>query len=73
MDTEATIPIGYLGRQGTLYCSRVCAASKGEPDADPVDEQDFDELCESGKVDGYLVCPACGSDFTVIWPARERE
>jgi len=70
---EATLPIGYLGRDGTLYCSRVCAASKGEPDADPVDEHEYDELCESGRLGSDIVCPACGSDYAVIWPNGERE
>ena len=68
---EATLPIGYLGRNGTLYCSLVCAASRGEADAAPVDEEEYDVLAESGALAGEVVCPACGSDFTVVWPDRE--
>jgi hypothetical protein len=72
-EMETTLPIGYLGSHGTLYCSRVCAAKRGEPDAGAVDEQEYDELCESGRLAADLVCPACGSDYTVIWPGRERD
>ncbi|HET9793867.1 MAG TPA: hypothetical protein VFS34_05340 [Thermoanaerobaculia bacterium] len=65
---EATLPIGYVGKKGTLYCSRVCAASRGEADAIAVDEQEYDVLTESGELSANAVCPACGSDFAVVWP-----
>jgi hypothetical protein len=65
--------MGYLGRNGTLYCSNACAIRAGQPDASAVDLPGYDEMTERDGLEGDLVCPVCGSPYRVSWPGRDRE
>jgi hypothetical protein len=72
-NTEPALIVGYFGRDEVLYCSRACASSRGQPDAAPVDQAEYQALVERGTaVRGQLVCPVCGSEFPLDWPEDER-
>jgi hypothetical protein len=72
-NTEPALLVGYLGRDNVLYCSRACAAARGQPDAAPVDQVEYQALVERGTtVRGQLVCPVCGSEFPLDWHEDER-
>jgi hypothetical protein len=65
--------LGYLGTDNVLYCSRECAAGRGQSGAVPVDHDEYDALAESGAVARAVVCPVCGSDYPLeIGPADDR-
>lgn len=65
--------LGYLGANGMLYCSGICAASAGNRDARPVDEEDLDAMIADGGPRPGSLCPLCGQRFAVSWPGREAE
>src|SRR4029453_8577819 len=70
---EPAMVVGYRGRDGVLYCSRDCGAARGQTDALPVDQDEYQALVDAGTLDqGQLVCPVCGSEFQVGWPDDDR-
>jgi hypothetical protein len=72
-NTEPAMLVGYRGRDGLLYCSRDCSATRGQADALPVDQDEYQALVEGGTLDrGQLVCPVCGSEFALGWPDDDR-
>jgi hypothetical protein len=72
-NTEPAMLVGYRGRDGLLYCSRDCSAARGQADALPVDQDEYQALVEGGTLDrGQLVCPVCGSEFALGWPDDDR-
>ncbi len=72
-NTEPALLVGYLGRDGVLYCSRDCAAARGHKDAAPVDQAEYQALVDRGTVRaGQLVCPVCGSEYPIDWPDEDE-
>jgi hypothetical protein len=72
-NTEPAMLVGYRGGDGLLYCSRDCSAARGQADALPVDQDEYQALVEGGTLDrGQLVCPVCGSEFPIGWPDDDR-
>lgn len=64
--------LGYLGADQVLYCSRSCAAARGQAAAQPVDHDEYQALADTGAVDrAALVCPVCGSDYPQQPPAAD--
>ncbi len=70
---EMEIGIGYLGSDGALYCSEVCARSAGVAEGRFVDEEEYEAMVEAGAAAEATVCPVCGSEFAVDWPERIRD
>jgi hypothetical protein len=66
MDEQLDV-IGFLGSNGTLYCSRDCALRQGT-DGDAVDQDDLEGLVEGESVRPGILCPVCGTEFPVSWP-----
>jgi hypothetical protein len=62
-NVETARVLGYLGRDNVLYCSPPCAAERGQPDAAPVDDDEYQALADRGSLARGLVCSACGSEF----------
>jgi hypothetical protein len=60
--------LGFLGRDGVLYCSETCALRAGNREASAVDDEDFDALADAGVRPGPGLCPGCGTDLTPEWP-----
>lgn len=72
-NTEPALLVGYLGRDDVLYCSRACAATRGQKDAAPVDQAEYQALVERGTVvRGLLVCPVCGSEYPLDWADEDE-
>jgi hypothetical protein len=65
---ELSETIGFLGADGSLYCSRNCALRKGQVAGYEVDGDDYESLLEGGSLAPGSACPACGSEFAVSWP-----
>jgi hypothetical protein len=59
--------VGYLGRDEVLYCSPACAASRGQANAQPVDEEEVQAIIDRGSLRPTVVCPVCGSDYPIDW------
>ena len=72
MEEEVRGVIGWLGVDGALYCSRSCAARSGSAGAREIDVDAYDALTESEALAPESSCPACGAEFPVPWPERER-
>ena len=70
MDEHENV-IGFLVRDGVLFCSRDCAARHGGAIGYEVDQDEYEALVESGSVAAEGLCPACGAEFAVSWPERE--
>lgn len=68
---EGNGAIGFLTTDGSLYCSRDCALRDGKPGGYDVDEEEYESLLEGASLAPGIVCPSCGSEFTVSWPERE--
>ena len=72
-NTEPALLVGYLGRDDVLYCSRACAAARGQPDAASVDQAEYQALVDRGSaIRGQLVCPVCGSEFPLDWSDEDE-
>lgn len=68
-NTEPAMVVGYLGRDSVLYCSRDCAAARGQKDAVPVDQDEYQTLVDGGTLNASdVVCPVCGSEYPQDWP-----
>jgi hypothetical protein len=63
--------IGFLGSDGTLYCSKACALRQGCFTGCAVDQDEYESLMESESLSAGGLCPACGAEFAVSWPDRE--
>lgn len=70
-NTEPAMLVGYLGRDDVLYCSRSCATARGQNDAVPVDQAEYQAILERGTGQGQLVCPVCGSEYPHDWPDED--
>lgn len=68
---DVTDVIGFLGSDGSLYCSRACAAVHGVPVGNDVDQDEYDALVESESVRALALCPGCGTEYPFSWPERE--
>ncbi len=66
-NTEPALLVGYLGSDDVLYCSRACAAARGQADAAPVDHGQYQALVERGTARCQLLCPVCGSEYPHDW------
>jgi hypothetical protein len=66
MDEQSDV-IGFLGSNGTLYCSKGCALRHGIG-GDEVDQDDLESLVEDESIEPGILCPVCGSEFPVSWP-----
>jgi hypothetical protein len=66
-NTEPSLLVGYLGADDVLYCSRACASARGQTNAAPVDQGQYQALLERGTTRGQLVCPVCGAEFPLDW------
>ncbi len=71
-DVETAQVLGYLGRDNVLYCSPGCAAARGQQDAAPVDQQEYQALLDRGSLQPVVVCPVCGSDYPFDMEADDR-
>jgi hypothetical protein len=64
--------LGYLGADKVLYCSRPCAAQRGQGEAEPVDHDEYQALADAGAVDrAALVCPVCASEYPLTPAAAD--
>lgn len=63
--------IGFLGSDGTLYCSKDCALRQGSFTGYEVDQDEYESLVESEALSAGGLCPGCGAEFAVSWPDRE--
>jgi hypothetical protein len=68
---DVTEVIGFLGSDGTLYCTRACASGHGVTVGNEVDQDEYEALVESESVRPLALCPACGMEFPFSWPERE--
>ena len=64
--------LGYLGRDNVLYCSRACAAERGQAAAAPVDEDEYPALVDRDALAATTVCPVCGSEYALDLDGDER-
>ena len=64
--------LGYLGQDNVLYCSRACAAERGQPAAAPVDEDEYPAVVDRDALVPTTVCPVCGSDYALDLSDDER-
>ena len=71
-DLDVSQVFGFIGGDGVVYCSPGCAASRGQADARPVDQQGYEALIERGALARAVVCPACGSDYPIDLAADDR-
>ncbi len=62
-NAEPAQVLGFLGTDKVLYCSRDCAAKRGQASARPVDAHEYHALAEAGGVKPAVVCPVCGSEY----------
>jgi hypothetical protein len=65
--------VGYLGRNGVLYCSLSCAQKGGQRHAVAIDLEEYDGLADRERLGEGVLCPVCGSPYRVDWKGRERE
>jgi hypothetical protein len=63
---------GFLGQDGLLYCSRPCADSAGQPDASPVEADEYDAVAERGQGRADTLCPVCGGEYPSSWPDDQQ-
>lgn len=69
---EPTNPVGFLSKDGVLYCSKPCAKSDGRSLGYEVDQDDYDSLIDHESVQAGGLCPACGAEFAAFsWPESE--
>jgi hypothetical protein len=68
---EVTDVIGFLGSDGSLYCSLACATEHGISTGNDVDQDEYEALVESESVRALALCPGCGTEFPFSWPDRE--
>jgi hypothetical protein len=54
MDEQPDV-IGFLGSNGTLYCSRACALRQGT-EGDEVDQDEYDSLLEGESLRPGSLC-----------------
>lgn len=71
MDEEQDV-IGFLAKDGALFCSRECASRHGGTIGYEVDQDEYDALVESQTVQAGGLCPGCGAEFAVSWPEPAR-
>lgn len=65
--------VGFLGRNGALFCSEGCAQAAGEHGSSPLDIDELDALLEGNGPAVPLLCPTCGEPFPVSWPDRNAD
>jgi hypothetical protein len=63
---------GYLGSNGTLYCSEPCARTAGLTEGRFVAEEEDESLVEAGQAAAATLCSVRGSEFAIEWPERTR-
>lgn len=67
METETDV-IGFLTRDGLLYCSEACAARNGRRTGFPIDEREYGSLVDTQTIEPGALCPGCGGEFDFAWP-----
>lgn len=63
------VVVGFLGREGVLYCSRECAFQRGQAFGYAVDQDEYETLAENESLRADSFCPGCGAELAV---ARHR-
>ena len=71
-NVETARVLGYLGRDNLLYCSRACAAERGQVQAAPLDQEEYQALVDRGSLASTVVCPVCGSEYP-LEPGADEE
>ncbi len=70
---EQTDAIGFLAKDGVLFCSRECASRHGGVIGYEVDQDEYEALVESESIQPGGLCAGCGAEFSVSWPDREPD
>ena len=72
MDEQVEV-MGFLAKNGVLYCSRACATAHGQSGGNDVDQDEYEALVEGGTLPLATLCPVCGAEFAVEWPEPEPQ
>jgi hypothetical protein len=71
-DVEVGRVLGYLGSDDVFYCSPGCAAERGQTQAAPVDQDEYQALLDRGWLAPGVVCPVCGADYPLDLPVGDE-
>ena len=64
--------IGFLGKEGVLFCSSECCLRYGAGIGSEIDQDEYDALVEGESIPAAgPCCPGCGAEFSASWPDRE--